>query len=522
MGFRLSLFSFIAVAVALSQLASGAPAGKAGAQKGTASASGAKQPSGAAVYTKEILPLLENYCYDCHAEGTKKGDFALDEFKTLEENLGAREHWYAVWKNVQTQLMPPAEKKQPTAEERERLLRWIETGVFGLDPANPDPGRVTIRRMNRAEYENSIMDLLGVNFDADDAFPADDTGYGFDTIGDVLTISPLLMEKYIDAAQEIVNRAVVESGPRIPTIYVSGDKLKIGAEKKKNAKYMPFAEPATAQVAYKVQYPGRYKVTLAMRTQGSNESTEHTAKVTALVNGQPVESMKAGWEFRKEIKMTGEATLTPGENLLAVEVSPVTPPREGEKELALVVQSVQLNGPLDGSRMEYPKEYSRVFVDGPPPAEAKARAVYARKILRRLAERAFRRPVEEATVDRLAKLAESVAAQPKSTFEAGIGHGLTAILASPRFLFRAEAQPDPNNAGKTAPLDEFALASRLSYFLWSSLPDEELLRLAREGKLRANLRAQVDRMLGRCAGAALRLQFRGPMAADARRRWGSM
>jgi hypothetical protein len=445
-------------------------------------------------FKKQIVPLLEDYCYDCHGEGTKKGDFALDKYQSLDAHLNNIELWFTVWKNVQSQLMPPSDKQQLAPEKREELLKWIERAVFKVDPANPDPGRVTIRRLNRAEYENTILDLLGVKFDADEAFPADDTGYGFDTIGDVLTISPLLMEKYIGAAQEIVDDAVAETGARIPTQYLSADRFR-SDDKKKTGKYLPFAEAATVSASQQIEYPGRYKVTVTMRAQGSSEATSHTAKVTLLTDGKPAESMKVGWEFRKEIKLTTDIDFKKGANLLALDIAPDAPPREGEKQLNLAVTQVTLYGPLDGSHLEYPKEYFRVFVDGPPPTDTTARDIYARKILRRLADRAFRRPVDEPTLDRLIALANSVTKQPGMNFEGGIGHALTAILASPRFLFRAEIQPEPNNGGRVVPIDEFALASRLSYFLWSSLPDDELLTLARDGKLRANLRAQVDRLL---------------------------
>jgi hypothetical protein len=445
-------------------------------------------------FKKQILPMLEETCYDCHGEGTKKGDFALDKYQSLDAHLNNIELWYSVWKNVQSQLMPPADKQQLAPEKRDQLLKWIERAVFKVDPANPDPGRVTIRRLNRAEYENTVTDLLGVKFDADEAFPADDTGYGFDTIGDVLTISPLLMEKYVGAAQEIVEDAVSEAGPRIPTLSISGDKFRT-EDKKKTGKFLPFAEPATISASQQIDHPGRYKVTVTMRAQGSSDATSHTAKVTLLSDGKAADSSKVGWEFRKEIKLVSEVELKKGVNPLTLDVAEDAPPREGEKQLNLVVSQVTLHGPLDGSHTEYPKEYFRVFMDGPPPADPAARAAYARKILRRLADRAYRRPVDEATLDRLVKLADSVAKQPGMNFEGGIGHALTAILSSPRFLFRAEIQPEPNNAGRVLPIDEFALASRLSYFLWSSLPDDELFALAREGKLRTNLRPQVDRML---------------------------
>ncbi|MGB8169500.1 MAG: DUF1592 domain-containing protein [Chthoniobacteraceae bacterium] len=458
-------------------------------------AAGSIAAESVAQYEKQILPVLEEYCYDCHGEGTKKGDFALDNYTSLQTHLGNTELWFTVWKNVASQLMPPAEKAQPKDADRERLLRWIETTVFKVDAANPDPGRVTIRRLNREEYQNTIFDLLGVKFDTDEAFPADDTGYGFDTIGDVLTISPLLMEKYLEAAQEIVGDAIEDAGPRIPTQTISGDQFRFDTEGKKSAKYMPFAVAASAGKKVSVAYPGRYKMTVEMRVQGSSEATSHTATVALGVEGKPVETMSVGWDQRKSIKLTGEAALKKGDNLLSIDLTPGTPPLDGEKALNLVVSNVSLNGPLDGSHMEYPKAYYRVFTDGPPPADPASRSAYARKILRQLADRAFRRPVDDLTLNRLVTLAESVARQPKMTFESGIGHALAGILASPRFLFRAEIQPEPNNAGRIVPIDEFALASRLSYFLWSSLPDDQLFALARDGKLRANLRAQVDRML---------------------------
>ena len=120
-----------------------------------------------------------------------KGDFVLDEFESTSAMLQDQLTWLRIWENVRTDLMPPSKEKfQPSPEERKVLTEWIEKKIFKLDPDNPDPGRVTIRRMNREEYQNTIADVVGVRFNANDNFPADDTGFGFDTIGDVLTISP--------------------------------------------------------------------------------------------------------------------------------------------------------------------------------------------------------------------------------------------------------------------------------------------------------------------------------------------
>src|SRR5690606_36954320 len=171
------------------------------------------------------------------------------------------------------------------------------------------------------------------------------------------------------------------------------------------------------------------------------------------------------------------------------------PPGEGEAKLSVDVERFSIRGPLDGSKKDYPWHIRHIFSKGPPPQNENERDPYRREILTKFVNRAFRRPVDEATVERLVKMARDVDALPGNGFEDGIAEANLAVLVSPRFLLRAEVQPEPDNPGKVVDLDEYALASRLSYFLWSSLPDEELMKLAGEGALRQNLRAQVDRML---------------------------
>src|SRR5439155_11037532 len=162
----------------------------------------------AAYFRKDIQPILAEYCYDCHGDGMDKGNVAFDELKSDEELLGKRDLWWAVLKNLRAGLMPPAKKPRPPEKEKRRLEDWIKYEAFGIDPKNPDPGRVTLRRLNRVEYRNTIRDLMGIEFKAAEEFPPDDTGYGFDNIGDVLTVSPLLLEKYMQAAETIVAAAV--------------------------------------------------------------------------------------------------------------------------------------------------------------------------------------------------------------------------------------------------------------------------------------------------------------------------
>jgi hypothetical protein len=457
-------------------------------------------PAGAAApleedFRKTVEPLLSTYCYDCHADGVDKGDFSMDSYESLSSHLEDREMWLRVWDNLRSHLMPPADKEQPLDAERAKLAGWIERNVFKLDPENPDPGRVTIRRMNRQEYRNTVKDLLGVEFNVDDALPPDDTGYGFDTIGDVLSISPMLMEKYLDAARKIVEVAVKPHKAELPKIVISGEELKAPAPLKKTGKGLPFNQPTEVTKKKVVEHAGEYQVTVDYQTTGSDEATSHAATVGLKVNGQEVDVESLGWDNRNSVKFSTKVKLTEGENRIALVTKETDKPLEGENPLTLVVNRVTMTGPLDGRVKVYPKDYYRVFYKGGAPKEPAEREAYARDILRRIADRAFRRPVDEATLDRLMVLYGGAAKEPKTVFEEDVGYAMTAVLASPKFLFRAEIQPEPNNPAKVVPVDEFALASRLSYFLWSSLPDAELYELAEAGELRANLADQVDRML---------------------------
>jgi len=161
-----------------------------------------------ASYRESVLPILESACYECHGDSAKNGGVALDGYPDEASLLADADLWHRVLKNVRAGLMPPPDSDQPTDDERAHLQRWIKSDVFGLDPDRADPGRPVLRRLNRTEYRNTIRDLTGVDFRTDEEFPADDTGHGFDTIGEVLTLSPMLLEKYLDAARTIVAQAV--------------------------------------------------------------------------------------------------------------------------------------------------------------------------------------------------------------------------------------------------------------------------------------------------------------------------
>lgn len=313
----------------------------------------------AAQFEREILPILEDHCYQCHGDGEEKGKVCFDAFGSTAELMKQPELWVHTLKNIRSGTMPPAKKDRIPPADFAKLEQWIKRGALQLDPQHPDPGRVTLRRLNRTEYRNTIRDLMGTDFRTDEEFPADDTGYGFDNIGDVLSTSSLLLEKYMLAAEVIVTRSV------------------------------------------------------PMMKEGS----------------------------------------------------------------------------------ELSKNYDRFFTRPQVPEDGAERVKYAEEILRRFTTRAFRRPVDDRTVERLTALAMESAALPEGTFERGIARAITAVLASTRFLFRFEEVLPESDPQAHPLLDEYALASRLSYFLWSTMPDETLYQLAEKGELRKNLPAQMDRMI---------------------------
>jgi mono/diheme cytochrome c family protein len=445
---------------------------------------------------EQIRPILEDRCYACHGNGGKKGGVAFDGYATDEELLRDRRLWSAVLKNVRAGLMPPADQPRASVEERLALEAWIKTSVFGIDPSDPDPGRVTVRRLNRVEYRNTIRDLIGVDFDTTTEFPPDDTGHGFDNIGDVLTISPLLLEKYLAAARAIVSKAVPMSSGVPAEVVVPGRRFhKADADagtdtgRGEGPLSLSYYEPASVRTVHNAPHDGTYQLVLdltASERYVDGMFDYNKCRLIFKADGEELLRRDYSRQGGKPYQFTFDRSWKAGPHELTIEVEPLTPDERQVRSLALRIQSVTVRGPLE-------RDYERFF-PGVVPDDPAGRRRYARELLGRFAFRAFRRPVDDQTVDRLLALAESVSAEEGQTFEAGIAQAMTAVLASPRFLFREE-QTEPAPDGRHPYIDEYALASRLSYFLWSTMPDEELFRLAGEHRLRENLSAQLDRML---------------------------
>ena len=461
----------------------------------------------AAKFRKDIQPVLKEFCFDCHGDGANKGGVSFDEFKSDEAALQDHDLWLKALQNLRAGIMPPPKKSQPTAQQKQQIEQWIKSAVFAEDPANLDPGRVTVRRLNRVEYRNTIRDLMGVDFDTDREFPPDDAGHGFDNMGDVLTLPPMLLEKYLAAARTIVTRAVPDV-PGVPAEKVIAGRSFASLDASSmtrtnrgpmggNGLTLSYYEPASVSNTFKVEHAGRYQLVLDFAANErfvDNQFDYNKCRIIFKADGRELHRQEYTREGGKAFRYEFDQDWKAGDHELVLEVQPLTPDQQQVRSLTMRIDSVTVRGPMEPKHWVRPRNYERFFPRDTP-GDAAGRRQYAREILEPFLQRAYRRPVDAPTTERLVALAEATYNQPGKAFEAGISQATVAVLASPRFLFREEAA-EPAGGAKSHPLvDEYALASRLSYLHWSSMPDEELIRLAAQKSLRKNLAAQTKRLL---------------------------
>lgn len=471
--------------------------------------------SSSLTFARDVQPVLAEYCYDCHGDGMNKGSVSFDDFKSEKAVLEDKELWWRAYRNLRAGLMPPAHKPRPSAEETERIKSWIKSSVFEIDPDDPDPGRVTVRRLNRVEYRNTIRDLMGVDFNTDAEFPPDDTGHGFDNIGDVLTLPAMLLEKYLNAAKTIVSKAV-PAVPGVPPEHVipgrqfrdlSSTNDQVGS----GALSLSYYKPATVSCDFKSKYQGRYQVVLDLTANEryvDNQFDYNKCQLVLKIDGEAVLRQEFNREGGRSFQLDVTRDWAAERHEFVLEVTPLTPEQKQVRSLSLRINSVTVRGPLEEAYWVPPKNHARFFGERVPSSVAERRS-YARTLLEKFARKAYRRPVDARTLDRLADLAEKTYQQPGQTFEAGVAQAMVAVLASPRFLFREEGIEPAGGDERFPWVDEYSLASRLSYFLWSSMPDDELFRLADQNKLRENLPAQLKRMLADPRSQALIKNFVG-------------
>ncbi len=456
-------------------------------------------------FDKGVRPLLQKYCYECHSGDVKEGQFTFETLSASSTDPAHRALWWKVLKNLRAGVMPPAGEPRPSPQEIEAIAGGIKFDVLGINPLDLDPGRTTVKRLNRREYDNTVDDLMGIKFDAALVFPPDDSGYGFDNVGDALSFSPLLMEKYLRAAQSIVDQAVPKVTWVVPQQEFFGRDFQNERDRSDGGR-MSGKKAALVRRSMKIDDAGIYDVHVAIKLHGTFDFDPSRYTVVFKIDGQEGSRQVYGWDENKLIRSQFVEEWAAGDHEMTFELTPVAATDEtadqplvaidrGSTDLWFEVNSVRVEGPRGTPKRNHPRNYATFFPREEPPVLPTERRDYAAEILRTFATRAFRGPVEPATIDRLVSLAEGVYTQPDKSFESGVAHALVAVLASPRFLFRLESTQSQAAAGPFALLDEWSLASRLSYFFWSTMPDEELFRLAAAGELRRQMPQQVQRML---------------------------
>jgi Protein of unknown function (DUF1592)/Protein of unknown function (DUF1588)/Protein of unknown function (DUF1587)/Protein of unknown function (DUF1585)/Protein of unknown function (DUF1595)/Ca-dependent carbohydrate-binding module xylan-binding len=442
-----------------------------------------------ASFRDSLLPLLRTYCYECHDADS---EIPLEKDASPADLHANRKTWIRALAQVQLGTMPPEDGPKLDAETRQRLAKLIDELANAVDCVrNPNAGKVALRRLNRAEYRNTVRDLTGVDYKPAANFPGDDVGYGFDNIGDVLSLPPLLMEKYLDAAEAISGKAIYT--PPAAQIYEINKppSALIDAEKYGAGSSLTLSSRGTVALECDVPFAGVFKLTItAHGDQGGDEPVKMQIKsgTTDVIVEVPDKQDK---EYETSLKL--------GRGTRKIEISFINDFYEaGKADRNLHIHHVNLRGQerrdtyVDPDKL--PPSHKHIIFSTPTEKVTADQASAA--VLGRLASRAFRRPATDKEIERLTKLAAQVRTDG-GTYEEGIQVALQAVLVSPHFLFRVEQPRQPDASGKMPPISDYELATRISYFLWSSMPDDELLLLAHRGQVRDRklLLAKVARML---------------------------
>ena len=517
--------------------APGAPAARLALVLGVAAALGAAavspvgaQPAGprpAALGPAPVAPdtpeayraVLDRYCVGCHNERTRTGNLAFDRVDVARVG-DAAEVWEKVLEKLRTRAMPPPRRPRPAEEAYDRFAAWLETGLDRAAADRPNPGRPTIHRLNRLEYANAVRDLLGLTVDVGTMLPADDLAYGFDNNADILTIAPGMLERYMSAARNIGRLAVGD--PAIEPDVVRYPVSSLLVQRDRMSEQMPFGSRGGAAVTHHFPLDGEYVLRVVLQGNGGRREPQ---EIDIRIDG-----VRAALLGGSAARASGGATrgMPGGDDALAVRV----PVRAGTRVVSvsflmrtgvtegvapdrlpvwtfstgrgyvqrMALESIRIEGP-------YRPETAALAARGAGETSSRQRiftcrpggrgdeAACADEILAALARRAFRRPVTADDLDVLHAFYEE--GRRAGTFETGIQRGIESLLVDPEFLFRIERDPVRTAPGAAYPLSDIELASRLSFFLWSSIPDDELLAAAEAGRLRdpAALERQVRRML---------------------------
>lgn len=464
-------------------------------------------------FKEKVLPFLQKYCVDCHKGEKAKGGLALDGYVSEAAARKDRKNWGAIQHTIASGEMPPpaSKKPQPTKDEKEFVVEWINNSLTKVNcsPDVPkDPGRVTIRRLNRAEYNNTIRDLCGVDFKPAEEFPSDDVGYGFDNIGDVLSFQPILLEKYLAAADKILNTAVnIPEPPKSSKqAFRPQNILAIPRDAKSKDPGVKIIFKSEGQgFLEKFNFSAEGEYVVRFRGWGTNVGGEYP-KATVRVGTVDAQSFKVDAEQSKPKTYEVTVKVPAGEKRVAVAFTNAFEDKANKKVREFGLDLIEIEGPFNPVAPPEPASV-KLLLTARPTGTVTARAA-AEQVLTTFARRAYRRPVKPDEIARLLKLFD-LAAKQGEPFHAALKLPMKAVLVSPHFLYRIE--DDPKNPNDVRTINDFEFATRLSYFLWSSMPDDELHRLAAKGELRkpAVLDAQVKRMLKDPKAKALSENFAG-------------
>jgi hypothetical protein len=524
-----------------------------------------------AAFEKLIQPFLAKNCVMCHDAGSKSGGLDLELYKYAASVAEHRDVWEKVVRKLQTGEMPPKGMPRPEQAEVNAVVRWIEGRFEEADRlVKPDPGRVTARRLNRAEYNNTVRDLLGLDLELANDFPQDDSAFGFDNIADALSLSPTLMEKYLAAAERISRQAIF--GPEVKSLSVRIEptrprRLEINPIRIEQPPFYSMqdydstgiSQPGSFHLTHRFPATGEYL--LRVRADGAKPAGSEPQDLDLWLDGRIIQSFEVPNRVtetneRLPVFMEIRTQITAGPHQLIAafprlyeglpasfngpnpsKLPPPPPPdpnrifpplpanatpaqienRKAQIERfksrkpqfdGMAIAELEIVGPFSYTKGPSPETLRKIYVCGH--LDGKHEPGCERKIVSDLAHRAFRRPLESAEIEGLTAIV-SRARQRGRSFEQGIALAVQTILVSPDFLYRIEKDRDAKSAESPFPISTHELAARLASFLWSSMPDDELLRAADAGTLRKPevLTAQVRRMLKDPKAAALVENFGG-------------
>jgi hypothetical protein len=486
--------------------------------------------------TSERKHMLMQYCTACHNDKTKTANMSVVplDADNLPANLAT---WEKILRRLSVGEMPPRGMPRPPKEQIADFTNWLSTSLDKLGAAHPDPGRATIRRMNRTEYANAVRDLLALDVDVSKSLPVDDTGYGFDNIADILTVSPTLMDRYVNTAGKVARLATGLTSQKVATTDFKLTKdlfenaFGVPSYNERANDNLPLDSRGGGSVRFYAPYDATYTVQIYLNSGSGTE-----AEIDSYNRVETKVPLKAGLRtigvsFRKKLTLDESliAKTTTGERPKkptgAPEQLPMDVQVDGARVTTLTVPSFG-NGPYLQQAF-YQRDVMQISIVGPydvkgagdtpsrakiftcRPSKSLSETACATKILTSLAHHAYRRPVTSADVAPLMKIyAEG---RKGADFEHGIEASLEAILVAPDFLFMRETDPAKSKPGTVHRISDLELATRLSFFLWSSIPDDQLLAVAEKNQLHQPdvLKAQVARMLTDPKSKALTDNFAG-------------